>query len=115
MRLLMIADDFTGALDAGVQFAKKGFKTNVLVADGVCMSQYEDTEILVIDAETRHREAKEAGAIVSSWPKRLYGMAFHTYLKRRTLRFEATLVQNFLRCFRQERKKSSLLSRLFQG
>ena len=64
MRLLMIADDFTGALDAGVQFAKKGFKTNVLVADGVCMSQYEDTEILVIDAETRHREAKEAGAIV---------------------------------------------------
>ena len=58
MRLLMIADDFTGALDAGVQFAKKGFKTNVLVADGVCMSQYEDTEILVIDAETRHREAK---------------------------------------------------------
>lgn len=29
----MIADDFTGALDAGVQFAKKGFKTRVLVRD----------------------------------------------------------------------------------
>ena len=110
----MIADDFTGALDAGVQFAKKGFKTNVLVADGVCMSQYEDTEILVIRRQDTERQRKP-GRLYSSWPKRLYGMAFHTYLKRRTLRFEATLVQNFLRCFRQERKKSSLLSRLFQG
>ena len=30
IQLLMIADDFTGALDAGVQFASHGAKTTVI-------------------------------------------------------------------------------------
>ena len=29
VKLLMIADDFTGALDTGIQFVKKGIKTQV--------------------------------------------------------------------------------------
>ena len=31
VKLLIIADDFTGALDTGVQFTKVGIKTKVLV------------------------------------------------------------------------------------
>ena len=31
VKLLIIADDFTGALDTGVQFAARGAKTRVVV------------------------------------------------------------------------------------
>lgn len=54
-KLLILADDFTGALDTGVQFAKRGISTvvsfgedeNGTVADG-------HAEVLVIDLESRH-------------------------------------------------------------
>lgn len=64
MRLLMIADDFTGALDAGVQFAKKGFKTRVMVYGNDGLGDTDSVEVLVVDAETRHRSAEEAYRIV---------------------------------------------------
>lgn len=60
MKLLMIADDFTGALDAGVQFAKKGFSTKVLVYSKDMSFQAEDADVLVVDAETRHKKPLEA-------------------------------------------------------
>ena len=60
MKLLMIADDFTGALDAGVQFAKKGFSTKVLVYSKDISFQAEDADVLVVDAETRHKKPLEA-------------------------------------------------------
>ena len=56
----MIADDFTGALDAGVQFAKKGFSTKVLVYSKDMSFQAEDADVLVVDAETRHKKPLEA-------------------------------------------------------
>ena len=60
MKLLMIADDFTGALDAGVQFAKKGFSTKVMVYSKDITVKAEDTDVLVVDAETRHKQPLEA-------------------------------------------------------
>ena len=39
-KLLVIADDFTGALDTGIQFAREGTKTCVAIgADGVLASR----------------------------------------------------------------------------
>lgn len=64
MRLLMIADDFTGALDAGVQFAKKGFRTRVLVYASDGLGENAGVDILVVDAETRHKTPGEAYKIV---------------------------------------------------
>lgn len=66
MKLLMIADDFTGALDAGVQFAKKGFKTGVLVYPKEGFGEIQEVDVLVVDAETRHRTPQEAYTIVYS-------------------------------------------------
>ena len=60
MKLLMIADDFTGALDAGVQFAKKGFSTKVMVHSRDMTIKAEDADVLVVDAETRHKPPLEA-------------------------------------------------------
>lgn len=64
MKLLMIADDFTGALDAGVQFAKKGFSTRVLVHGKEGLGDMENTDVLVVDAETRHKTPAEAYQVV---------------------------------------------------
>ncbi|MBS6395919.1 MAG: four-carbon acid sugar kinase family protein [Clostridiales bacterium] len=65
--LLVIADDFTGALDTGVQFAERGIRTRVMIADsdendgaGLSLECAEDIQVLVVDAETRHMTAEAA-------------------------------------------------------
>lgn len=66
IRLLIIADDFTGALDTGVQFVACGAATRVITDRTVELSSYLDKcEVLVVDAETRHLSADQAYAIVS--------------------------------------------------
>nr|WP_162990636.1 four-carbon acid sugar kinase family protein [Maliibacterium massiliense] len=62
--LAMVADDFTGALDAGVQCAKAGLSCvmQVLPADGslLVMPKSSDVSVWVIDTESRHLEQREA-------------------------------------------------------
>ena len=67
--LLIIADDFTGALDTGVQFAARGIPTKVVVDTEVDFAA-QDTEVLVVDTETRHLPADNAYAIVYALAKR---------------------------------------------
>lgn len=57
--LLIVADDFTGALDTGVQFAAQGVQTRVVVGTHMALEHYETT-VLVVDTETRHLPANEA-------------------------------------------------------
>lgn len=67
IQLLIIADDFTGALDTGVQLAACGAKTQVIVGDAGDMEgqQSSPCDVLVIDAETRHLSAQKASEIVA--------------------------------------------------
>ncbi len=53
-QLLIIADDFTGALDAGVQFSSLGAKTLVVTENDYDIKKAEDLQVLIFDAETRH-------------------------------------------------------------
>lgn len=63
--LLMIADDFTGALDTGVQFAARGARTRVVTDPAYDFSQAEeDVQVLVLDAETRHLTPEAAYKVV---------------------------------------------------
>lgn len=63
--LLIIADDFTGALDTGVQFAASGANTRVVThADYDFKSIDEAVQVLVMDAETRHMRAEDAYEVV---------------------------------------------------
>ncbi len=59
--LLIIADDFTGALDTGVKFAAWGASVRV-VTD--CRYEFgrgrDEVQVLVMDAETRHLQGHEA-------------------------------------------------------
>jgi len=68
LKLLVISDDFTGALDTGVQFAGKGLATKVLSQipedshkwSGMLEEFRFRTQVLVIDAQTRHLNGEEA-------------------------------------------------------
>ena len=60
-KLLIIADDFTGALDTGVQFASRGAATCVIAdADGDYARLRDKATVLVVNAETRHLPAEAA-------------------------------------------------------
>ena len=52
-KLIIIADDFTGANDTGVQFRKAGFKVNVIIDSHDIKEELEHSDILVIDLESR--------------------------------------------------------------
>ena len=61
LKLLIIADDFTGALDTGVQFSKQGAKTLVttdLEIDFAALA--DDIQVLSVDTESRHIPAGAA-------------------------------------------------------
>lgn len=66
VRLLVIADDFTGALDTGVQF--KASNSCVLLYKSEKENLREilnkEIQVLIIDTETRHLHAEEAYRIV---------------------------------------------------
>jgi len=67
IKLLVIADDFTGAVDTGVQFKAKG--TLVLVGSGgVCKMDRlpPEVQVLIIDAETRHVSLEKAYEVVGN-------------------------------------------------
>ncbi|WRS26352.1 four-carbon acid sugar kinase family protein [Oscillospiraceae bacterium MB08-C2-2] len=66
IKLLIIADDFTGALDTGIQFVKHGVKTKVLATPtySIPNEKQQDTQVFVINAETRHLKADQAYDVV---------------------------------------------------
>lgn len=59
--LLVVADDFTGALDTGIQFAQQGIETRVFYREfrGAVNPDCK-TPVVVIDSETRHLRAEDA-------------------------------------------------------
>ena len=59
--LLIVADDFTGALDTGVKFAEYGAQVQVITDYHYDFSnRQEEAEVLVVDAETRHLSSEQA-------------------------------------------------------
>ena len=64
-KLLVVADDFTGGLDTGVQFARQGIATRVVVnPDGTGDWTQTDGEVLVAVAVSRHLSPEAAYATV---------------------------------------------------
>lgn len=83
IRLLMIADDFTGALDSGVHLASRGARTLVVTDAGVDLAQVDpEVEVLVMDAETRHLTPEQAGKTVGQIVARAIALGVpHIYKK----------------------------------
>ncbi|WP_223701195.1 four-carbon acid sugar kinase family protein [Sutcliffiella deserti] len=58
MKVGIIADDLTGATDTGVQFARNGLNTSVLMSKNEALAT--DLEVLVIDTDSRAIPEEEA-------------------------------------------------------
>ena len=71
LKLLVIADDFTGALDTGVQFSSRGAKTKVITDPQYDLSLANELDVLVLDSETRHLASERAYEIVNNFVKRV--------------------------------------------
>ena len=48
-KLLVIADDFTGALDTGIQFAANGAGTEILTDTEFDFREYPSAEVFIVD------------------------------------------------------------------
>jgi len=62
-RLLVIADDLTGSIDAGVHFAEKGIKTTIIpdfLSEAGKIRLDKSVQVMVINTESRHIPANEA-------------------------------------------------------
>lgn len=71
LKLAVIADDFTGALDTGIKFSEGGVRTKVMLSPQFSFSEIEDdVKVLVVDTETRHLKPENAYATVYSLVKR---------------------------------------------
>lgn len=83
MKLLIIADDFTGALDTGVQFAARGARTHVVVDPDYPVEELKSgVQVLVLDAETRHLTGEQAYEVVFRAVRRALSAGFtHIYKK----------------------------------
>jgi len=73
MKMIVIADDFTGANDTGVQLAKKGARTEIALNDTVKPSIYADVQ--VINTESRalspeHAKQKIQAVLSTFLPKK---------------------------------------------
>ncbi|MEJ7738337.1 MAG: four-carbon acid sugar kinase family protein [Chitinophagaceae bacterium] len=58
-KLIVVADDFTGANDTGVQFRKSGLKVNVIINTQRLHEDLGHADVLVVDLESRF-DTKEA-------------------------------------------------------
>ncbi len=69
---VVIADDFTGSTDTGVQFIKYGLRTSVKVLDKIALGEISSiTKVLVVDTETRNVDKEKAELQIESAASRL--------------------------------------------
>lgn len=66
VKLLIIADDFTGALDTGVRYAESGASIKVVVRRNLDIEKMntQELDVLVINIESRHLDSSMAYEIV---------------------------------------------------
>ena len=79
-KLLIIADDLTGALDTGVQFAQLGISVQVC-SDPAHVPQNTAEDVLVINSHTRHLHPQEAYHVVYDIISGFSGRVQYVYKK----------------------------------
>ena len=97
IKVLVLADDVTGALDAGVKFSDAGLKTKVSL-----LPKIEETDtgasVLVLCVPTRHETPETAYRQVRALSARAAEKHIGCIFKRPTRRCAATSAQSSPRC-----------------
>ena len=81
IQLLIIADDFTGALDTGVKLSESGVRTKVVTRLDKDITSY-DTDVLVVDTESRHLNPEEAYRTVYRVARAFVGSGVEWFFKK---------------------------------
>ncbi len=81
MKLLIIADDFTGSLDTGVQLSKNNISTYITVDADHIPDCLPDCEAIVINANIRHTTPKSAFETIFAILNKLYYEGLNVYIK----------------------------------
>ncbi len=81
-KLLILADDLTGALDSGVQFTGKGDKVIVRTSCEGLSDNLKEADVLVIDTESRHIEKKAAYDLVYRLTEEALKAGIHKIYKK---------------------------------
>src|SRR5690625_4896423 len=79
-KLAIIADDLTGANDCGVHFSEKGFDTTVNLNFNKGLNNY--SEVLVVDADTRELDKKQASSIIKKAFHQIEDAGYSILLKK---------------------------------
>lgn len=79
MKLLILADDFTGAMDTGCQFARNKIPTWILTSPRT--QELPDSQVLVVNTQTRHADPSEAYRIVQETLRGLKDTFDSIYIK----------------------------------
>ncbi len=84
MRLLVIADDYTGALDTGTQFAKQGISATLSLYDSLTAETLAACreQVFVVDTESRHLPAHEAAERVHAVTRLAKAHGFRYFFKK---------------------------------
>lgn len=83
--LLIIADDLTGAIEAGVQLSKHGISAEVVVESDSCftyLNRVKKTPALVVNTESRHITSEEAAGRVLKVLNSFRGFGFKYFYKK---------------------------------
>lgn len=80
-KIMVIADDLTGACDTGIKFTQKGYRTRVIVSKENDKSLLDESvDVFSITTDTRNCDSKEAKIIMSKMLD-FYGDNYHFYKK----------------------------------
>ena len=71
---LLLADDFTGACDTGVQFSQSGLRSSVFVLPVSLPANSDLPDVFVVDTESRNVTASEAATTVEGVCAHLRGL-----------------------------------------
>ncbi|TVQ39873.1 MAG: four-carbon acid sugar kinase family protein [Spirochaetaceae bacterium] len=82
VNLAILADDFTGANDTAVQFAKKGFCTGVTLDSTVAETALRRFTVLAVDTETRFDSAQLAFRKTHAAVAQLHAAAVRRFYKK---------------------------------
>lgn len=80
-RALLIADDLTGAMDGGVQFAQAGIPARIWT-DVEAMTPPEGDGVYAVNTETRHLPPEQAAEAVADVCRRAASWGFAYYIKK---------------------------------
>ena len=79
--MIIIADDLTGANDTGVQFARQGLHTEILL-EGTALTPTLDAIVVVVDTNSRAIPAREAYRRVREVAEQAHRAGFQHYYKK---------------------------------